>query len=292
MASFIILIVLINLFGLARTDNYLIFFPPETGSQTVALASAATAMIERNHSVTLIVAEDFTENVKKRMHNDKYTMETFKSSVTVDYFRGMVKNLTGHALKGNYFGMMKTMSNSAPMVIYQQCEDFFSDQQLIKRLEKQKFDLFLVHTLLACPVLLAQHLNVQFVSLITAIPPSMIIRQFGSPVNPAYSPELPTGFSNRMTFLQRVQNTLFSGVLWMMADLPFKSFDDMKQRYNIKPEISTFESASQAELLFICSHFTLDFPRAYQPNVISIGGLSAMTPRPLPQVSGHEITVV
>ena len=92
-----------------------------------------------------------------------------------------------------------------------------------------------------------------------------------------------------MTFLQRVQNTLFSGVLWMMAEIPFKSFDDMKQRYNIKPEISTFESAAQAELLFICSHFTLDFPRAYQPNIISVGGLSAMTPKPLPQVSYHAI---
>ena len=180
---------------------------------------------------------------------------------------------------------MKLASTAIPMLFYQQCEDLFSDQLLIDRLKGQKFDLVLAHTMLSCSVLLAQHLDVQFVSIITAIPPTMLLRIFGNPVNPAYTPELMTGFSYHMTFLQKVQNMIFSGIQWVMSGAIYDRYDDIKQKYNIKPEMSTFMSIPQAELFFICSHFALDFPRAYQPNVISVGGLSASPVRPLTQVS-------
>ncbi|XP_072029984.1 UDP-glucuronosyltransferase 2A3-like [Amphiura filiformis] len=136
---------------------------------------------------------------------------------------------------------------------------------------------------MACPVLLAQHLDVPFVSVIPYIPPSMLLRLNANPVNPAVNPEMPTGFSDRMTFLQRVKNTIFSGIQWMMVDTPFKGFDELKHKYNIKPEMSTLECVTHAEIVFVFSHFTLDFPRAYQPNVVSVGGLSATTPKQLPK---------
>ena len=281
----LMIMILISLFPIARSDKYLVMFPPETGSQAVVIASAATAMLERNHSVTLLVAEDFEENVRKRMHSDKYIMETYKSSVTVKRFSALQTKVTGLALQGKNFEYLQVVSKELSVLLNQQCEDLFSDQQLIERLEGQKFDLVFLHTGVACAVLLSQHLDVPFVSILTAIPPTMLLRIFGNPVNPAYTPEFVTGFSNRMTFLQRVKNTIFSGIQWMMTGVIYHFYDDLKLKYNIKPEMSTFESVPQAELFFICSHFTLDFPRSYQPNVISVGGLSAVPPRPLPKVS-------
>ena len=285
------IMIIISILPLVQSDNYLVMVPPETGSQTVVLASAATALIERNHTVTLLVAEDFTENVRKRMHSDKFTTETFKSSVTTERFNTMEKNLTQFGFQGRNLEWVKLASTELPMLFYHQCEDLFSHQLLTDRLQGEKFDLVLAHAMLACPVLLAQYLHVQFVSIITAIPPTMLLRIFGNPVNPAYTPELMTGFSNRMTFLQKVKNTIFSGIQWTISGAIFDSYDDLKQKYNIKPEMSTFESISQAELSFVCSHFVLDFPRAYQPNVMSVGGLSASPPRPLPQVSVKYITI-
>ena len=281
----LIITILINLIPIAKSDNYLVMFPPETGSQTVVIASAATAMLERNHSVTLLAAEDFAENVKKCMHSDKYIMETFKSSVTVERFTALQKKAAGLALQGRNFEYLQVVSTELSVLLNENCEDLFNDQQLIERLEGQKFDLVFLHTGMACAVLLSQHLEVPFVSILTAIPPTMMLRIFGNPVNPSYTPEFVTGFSNRMTFLQRVKNTIFSGIQWMMTGLIYHFYDDLKLKYNIKPEMSTFESVPQAELFFICSHFVLDFPRAYQPNVISVGGLSAVPPRPLPKVS-------
>ena len=162
MAAFITSIaVLLSLFSLAESDTYLVMFPPETGSQTVALATAATTMLERNHTVTLLVAEDFAENVKKRMHSDKYIMETYKSSITVEVFREVQTKMTAAGLQGNIFEAIK-LTSSFTALLYQQCEDLFGDQQLVKRLERQKFDLVFAHVLLPCPVLLAQHIDVPF----------------------------------------------------------------------------------------------------------------------------------
>ena len=136
MAAFIsliqVIVVLINLLSLVESDNYLVMFAPEAGSQTVALAAASSTMLERNHTVTLLVAEDFAENVKKRMIGDKYTMETFKSSVTAE---GVRTKLTAASLKGHIFEPIK-LALAFTELFAQQCEDLFRDQQLIQRLER------------------------------------------------------------------------------------------------------------------------------------------------------------
>ncbi|XP_072014806.1 UDP-glucuronosyltransferase 1A6-like [Amphiura filiformis] len=223
--------VFLNVLVLVVADNYLIVFPPVTGSQTVALAAAATAMLDRNHTVTLIVAEDFKDNVRQHMKNDKYTLESFKSSVTLPVFREIQTGLTGNALKGDYNEMITILTRSAIKELYHQvCDDLFADLHLVKKLEQEKFDLVFAHAVMACPVLLAQYLDVPFVSVIPLIPPSMLLRLNANPVNTAVNPEMPMGFSDRMTFLQRVKNTIVSGKQWMMVDTPFNGFDELKQK--------------------------------------------------------------
>ena len=76
-----------------------------------------------------------------------------------------------------------------------------------------------------------------------------------------------------------------TGLGWMVSDTFYRGYDDLKKQYNIKPELSTFESISQAELYFVFSHCALDYPRAWQPNMIPVGGLSAVPAKPLPEVS-------
>ncbi|XP_072020161.1 UDP-glucuronosyltransferase 2A3-like isoform X2 [Amphiura filiformis] len=114
-----------------------------------------------------------------------------------------------------------------------------------------------------------------------AIPPSGGIRMYCNPVNPAYSPELFTGYLHQMTFTQRLKNTIYSIFQRQLSKITYRYLDELKQKYNINPEISTFETLSQAEIWFIYGNFVLDFPRPYQPNVISVGGITANPARPL-----------
>ena len=279
------LLLILNLVSVALADKYLVVFGPEATSQMITLARCAQAMLERDHEVTLLAAEAFEETIRTFMPDNKpYALETFPSSVNLDVFRNFSSTMSGFAMKGSYFQMAMYGSKRFPEVLTTVGDDLLKDTSLIKRLEDHGFDLVLVHAMFAYPMLVAQRLNVKCVAITPAIPPSMHIRLFGSPVNPAYSPELMTAFTNRMTFLQRVKNTLFSGMQWMLADMANKGLDELKKKYNIRPELSTLHSLSEAELWFIVSDFTLDFPRPYQPNTVSVGGITAKPANPLPQV--------
>ena len=61
-------------------------------------------------------------------------------------------------------------------------------------------------------------------------------------------------------------------------------YDKTKINYKIKPEMSTFETLSEAELFLINTHFALDFPRPLPPNVIPVGGLTTKPAQPLSEV--------
>ena len=105
------------------------------------------------------------------------------------------------------------------------------------------------------------------------------------PTNPAYIPEAFSGLDTRMSFMERVTNMLFSTVNTLNGRRLLYNFDQLKLKYNIKPEKSTFQALSKAELFFINTHFAFDFPRPLPPNVVPVGGLTTKPANPLKQVN-------
>ena len=93
----------------------------------------------------------------------------------------------------------------------------------------------------------------------------------GLPVDPSYIPERELGLTDRMTFLQRLQNFLnYHYQAFVHSHLGvgnFVGYDKLKVKHNIKPEISTLESHKQALLHFMHGSFGLEFPRPLQPNI-------------------------
>ncbi|XP_022102239.1 UDP-glucuronosyltransferase 2B20-like [Acanthaster planci] len=79
------------------------------------------------------------------------------------------------------------------------------------------------------------------------------------------------GLTDRMTFLQRLQNVLghcyYNILHFQLGVANFVEYDKLKDKYNIKPEISTLESHKQALLYFMHGSFGLEFPRPLQPNI-------------------------
>ena len=279
------------LFQVVFSDKYLVYIPPMGGSHSVGVASAAAAMIERNHEITLLVADKYEEHVRKLMSNyTAYRVETYSTPVILD-METAAKKFTKSALEGNFLALYQQyhVLSNVTEVFDLICDDTLSDSQLMLKLKDHKFDLVFAHSIFSCSVLVAQYLGLRYVTLFDAIPPSLILRLHGNPVNPAYNPEMVIGFPERMTFLQRVTNSAFSFCFWLFGDLPIIPVncfhpDKVKKKHNIKPELSMVEIVARTEILFISSHFVLDFPRALQPNVVQIGGMTARSPQPLTAV--------
>ena len=99
------------------------------------------------------------------------------------------------------------------------------------------------------------------------------------PMPVSYVPQLLTGFTDKMTFMERVMNLgAYLGGL-VMTNLAFaRPMNALKVKYNIKPERDFKEALRDAELILITADFELEYPqpllpgmkyfRMHQPNII------------------------
>lgn len=151
---------------------------------------------------------------------------------------------------------------------------------------KQKFDLIITETFNTdCFLGFAHKFNVPFIGLSSCTIMPWSNTRFGNPMNPSYIPVNLLPYSDQMTFIERVENTLYyiySEILFnygMESDsyIEAKKYfgDDLPPLQNIAKNIS---------LMLVNTHFSLNLPRPIVPNIIEIGGMFLRTPKKLPQV--------
>lgn len=110
--------------------------------------------------------------------------------------------------------------------------------------------------------------------------------RFGNPFNPAYMPNCFLPFSDKMTFLQRVENT----ALTLVHNIYFNKFAIQSESKlvngNVGKHVKIFENDIYNDsLLLLNAHYTLNIPVPLVPNVIEIGGIHVGKNKSLPQVS-------
>ncbi|XP_065219030.1 UDP-glycosyltransferase UGT5-like isoform X32 [Planococcus citri] len=159
-------------------------------------------------------------------------------------------------------------------------------QPLMELLDSnEKYDLFLTESFLS-DIMLMYSAKFQ-IPLITVVPNIMLpwlSNRMGNPDNPAYVPHPHLGCTARMTFFNRLENTIH----YVLALLTYKYFVWKIDEGTIK---SVFESAPPVEemvrntsLLFISTNSVINSPPIpLVPNVVDIGGIHIGSVKPLPQ---------
>ncbi|XP_044729432.1 uncharacterized protein LOC123292782 [Chrysoperla carnea] len=104
----------------------------------------------------------------------------------------------------------------------------------------------------------------------------------GNPNPYAITPEIFLGFTDRMTFVERIINTgvtLLNEVVMNFVHLPKQ--EELRQKHlpHTKP---LSEISKNVSLILLNSHPSLSTPRALVPNMIEIGGFHVDQPKPLP----------
>ena len=86
------------------------------------------------------------------------------------------------------------------------------------------------------------------------------------PMPVSYLPQSLTGFSDKMTFLERTMNlAVYLGMKLYMHFTHGRTMNALKVKYNIKPERSFQESVADAELVIITAGFALEYAQPLLP---------------------------
>ncbi|XP_064141804.1 UDP-glucuronosyltransferase 2A3 isoform X1 [Loxodonta africana] len=164
------------------------------------------------------------------------------------------------------------------------CQSVIYNETLMKKLEEAKYDVVLIDPVLPCGELVAQLLAVPFVyTLRLSVGGSMekFCAKLPSPLS--YVPVPMLGLTDRMTFLERLKNVMFSFLFdFWLQQYDTRFWDEFYSEALGKPT-TLCETMGKAEIWLIRTYWDFEFPRPYLPNFEFVGGLHCKPAKPLPK---------
>ena len=121
--------------------------------------------------------------------------------------------------------------------------------------------------------------------MLSCSPMAWSAERIGSNDNPAYVPVITSPFQTKMSFFDRVENTIFHTLMkqWYYYDSQLKEKSLIEKKYGKIPDLR--EIAKNTSLMLTNSYHTLTGAKPLVPGLIEIGGIHLNNERkPLPQV--------
>lgn len=156
------------------------------------------------------------------------------------------------------------------------------DQGLMRNMKDSKFDLVITDPCWGGGVILAKYLNLPLIYNVRwliageghlAIAPSPI----------SYIPITGSGYTDKMTFFQRVKNMVLHLISHTQHTMVVKQiYQKICDKY-LGPDNDYHQLNVEADLWLMRVDFVFEFPRPTMPNVIYIGGFQCKPAKPLPQ---------
>jgi len=152
---------------------------------------------------------------------------------------------------------------------------------------EDKFDLIITEIFGPdCYLGLSHRFNAPILSIISSDLLPWANDRIGIPNHPAYSPNYFLPYTHRMTFGQRLVNTVLTQVLklghYYFSELPM----DRLSKQHFGPDVPPIaELKKKTSLIIANTHFSLHGPRPTVPELIEVGGLHIKEKGKLPEVS-------
>ncbi|XP_078287791.1 UDP-glucuronosyltransferase 2A2-like isoform X1 [Rhinoraja longicauda] len=281
----VMLVMYLTLPGVAG-ENVLIW--PAEGSHWINLKSIIGRLVERGHNVTVVVHSaslfvNYSESspVKLEVFQVPFTNKTIEAFLNnwLD-FSLYVKPHLSYWSRYRMFSALMGMGKGLGMQV---CDGILKNQGLVQKLREAKFKVLLSDPVQVCGDLLALRLGVPLVFTLRFSPGFVAERHCGQmPAPPSYVPVILSELSDKMTFVERSQNLLYS----LMYDWIFlRSWSDWDAYYSeVSGEPTTLcETMGKADIWLIRTYWDFEFPRPFLPNFVFVGGLHCQPANPLPQ---------
>ncbi|XP_013379058.1 UDP-glucuronosyltransferase 2C1 [Lingula anatina] len=224
-------------------------------------------MAARNHSVSMLITTDI--NLKDIPEG----IEVLTVKVDYETLSFSSEELLTDVHKNPFPLVMKLVEKSRGTL-----DALFGNKELLDTLISKKFDLLFYDVIATESLVLRDYLNI----------PGVGYSNLGFdgdwtvyPEHPAYMPNIITGYSDHMSFWERLMNTLMLTLTVFFKYYVTAPFNDAKEKYNLNKSLSITTAYTRLSILIVNVDFAFDYPRPVYPWVKTVSGILFHPAKPL-----------
>lgn len=277
----VVLFLVVILATWSYSYNILVVFPYPGRSHFLTYARFFKGLAEKGHNVTVLSHYPLQEPVKNYRDIEIGGMEEFfqtkfdvLTNLQNSYAKSRLPMYFTFLVIHNIGQLACEMGMTAKVV-----------QRFLK--EDNKFDVAILESFNTdCFLTLVKQFDVPVVRVTSDTIMPWANHKFGNPNNPAYIPNVSLKFSNKMTFLERVENTVLTWAQTFFFNYIVGTKSDTKVSMKYFGELGSSipTDVYNNSLMLMDTHFTLNFPRPLLPNIIEVGGIHIGKAKPLQMV--------
>lgn len=287
--SLTILLVGVSLLASSSVHGGKILVFPVDGSHWVNMNLIVQSLHARGHEVTVVRTATSWYVKESAPHYRSITL-SLPEAICIeepDFFRSFLSQMLKIQKAGGALSFVRFYWKvlAALSKIRQQASllaaEILQNKTLVQSLRDAHFDVVLIDPGLPAGLLVAHELKlptVLNVRWVTSGDGHAVV----APSPTSYVPVSGNAISDRMTFAQRLKNTLFYFFNTCFDKyVVCPHYDRLVERF-FGPHVTFYHLLQGADLWLIRVDFVFEFPRPSMPNVVYIGGFQCKPPQPLP----------
>ena len=243
------------------------------GSHVIMMGRLAELFVKRGHDVTLVIPS----NTKVPTEIQAMKMKELRFHCTVMMAPGGPKAkalMNEMAFNPSLRAQLKTMDTLTADYHLEIAYNLMESKEVMDKMANEKWDFMVIDAILAGYLLLPYKLGVPY----AVFAGECLSNIHRIPIMPSYVPHVITAYSDKMSFFERVVNTLFNIVIFVA---PFGPSDISSKHVPELPPRNIRDLASNATLCILMRDNVIDFTRPEMPDVIPVAAIMGRAAKPL-----------
>lgn len=269
--------------GLAASQGRKLLVVPVDGSHWLSMRGVIQQLHQRGHDL-VVLASDASVYIKEGAF---YTLKRYPVPFKREDLEASFINL-GHGVFENQPFLERVIKtykrvkkNSALLLSI--CSHLLHNKEFMTSLAESNFDAVLTDPVLPCGPIVAQYLALPAVFFSNVLPCSLDFQGTQCPNPPSYVPRFLSFNTDRMTFLQRVENMLIALSENFLCSVVYSPYVSLASEV-LQKDVTVQDLLSSASIWLLRSDFVKNYPRPSMPNIVFIGGINCAGQKPLSQV--------
>ncbi|XP_057602468.1 UDP-glucuronosyltransferase 1A10-like [Hippopotamus amphibius kiboko] len=274
--------------GFAEAGKLLVV--PMDGSHWFTMRQVVEKLVHRGHEVVLVIPE-----VSWYLESSvNLTVKTYSTSYTLEDLNREFRKFSDFQWKGQPWSLFFMFMNSYNNVFdyfFSHCKSLFEDTKLVRYLEESSFDAVFLDPFDMCGLIVAKYFSLPSVVFTRGVFCHYLEEGAQCPMALSYVPRDLLGFSDVMTFGQRVWNHIRHLEEYLLCRYYFKSVAEIASEI-LQTTVTVSDLFSQTSIWLLRTDFVLNYPKPVMPNMVFIGGINCHEGKPLSKVSYFSLSIL